>query len=73
MLETAAAYGVAAAGSQAGGIRESIATWRSVSVTINELNRSIGLGDAYPFVVNQAVEEKLVYVDSVIRRLQGTG
>ncbi len=69
VLETAIDHGVAPAGLAAAGIRESIAYWRSLSVTLNELNRSIGAGDAYPFVVNQIVEDKLVYVDSVVGRL----
>lgn len=70
VLETAAAHGVTDTPPFDGDIRSRIATWRSLSITLNELNRSIGLGDAYPFVVNGLVEEKLVYVDSVIARLR---
>jgi len=70
VLETAAANGVTDASPEHCDIRTRIEIWRSLSIILNELNRSIGLGDAYPFVVNQAVEEKLVYVDSVIDRLK---
>jgi len=70
VLETAAAQGVMAEQSAKFDIRESISTWSRLSITLNELNRSIGLGDAYPFVVTATVAEKLVYVDKVIRRLR---
>lgn len=70
VLETAAALGVTDSQPVDFDIRQSISTWSRLSITLNELNRSIGLGDAYPFVVTAAVEEKLVYVDKVIRRLR---
>ena len=40
--------------------------WRELAVTLNQLNRSIGLNDAYPFIITRRVEEKLRYVASVI-------
>lgn len=43
--------------------------WRGFTVTLNELNRSIGLADAYPFVINSWVESKLAFVGQVIERL----
>jgi hypothetical protein len=49
---------------------ERIATWSGISTTLNELNRSMGLGDAYPFSINRVVAEKLAFVDTIIRRLQ---
>jgi hypothetical protein len=69
VLETASAYGLTGTVSDDFDIRASVSVWRSLSVVLNELNRSIGVGDAYPFILNSTVEEKLVYVDSVIRRL----
>jgi hypothetical protein len=51
-------------------IAERIAAWRSLSITLNELNRSVGRRDAYPFLLNTEVEKKLAFVDQVIRRLQ---
>ena len=47
-----------------------IGAWRGLATTLNELNRSVGLGDAYPFVINDAVARKLSFVDRVIRRLR---
>ncbi|HAI97210.1 MAG: hypothetical protein CL866_00720 [Cycloclasticus sp.] len=43
-------------------INSLINVWDSFSVTLNELNRSIGLADAYPFVVTPAVADKLRFV-----------
>ena len=69
-LETAAAHGVSDDPADASDIRADIATWRRISIVLNELNRSIGTGDAYPFVVNAVVEEKLVFVDEVVSLLR---
>ena len=40
--------------------------WDGLTVTLNELNRSLGLDDAYPFVVTPAVAEKLRFVHTAI-------
>ena len=68
-LETASAQGLSQ------GIRPPC-PWRSasppqsLSIAINEVNRSIGRGDAYPFVISPAVAAKLEFVDRVIARLR---
>ncbi len=36
--------------------------WMELSIALNELNRSMGLSDAYPFVLSPAVIEKLRFV-----------
>lgn len=69
-LETAAAHGLRSVWPDQMDIRERISVWRELSVALNELNRSLGRGDAYPFVLNQEVEKKLLFVDRVIRQLQ---
>jgi hypothetical protein len=69
-LETAAAHGLSDCWPGQITIDERIEHWRELSVTLNELNRSIGLADAYPFVLNLAVEMKLGFVDRVIGMLQ---
>lgn len=69
-LETAAAHEMIPWSPAAMDMKERIAEWRKLSITLNEMNRSIGLGDAYPFVINDMVEAKLGFVDMVIRRLQ---
>ncbi len=67
VLETAVSHGVLPASVTVAGIAERIATWRRLSITLNELNRSIGHRDAYPFVLNDAVAAKLTYVDSMVQ------
>lgn len=37
-------------------------SWGPVSIAINSLNRSMGVPDAYPFVVSQAVLAKMRYI-----------
>lgn len=69
-LETAAAHGVAGFSVAGDDIREAIKDWQRFSIVLNELNRSIGLGDAYPFVVNSVVAEKLVFVDEIVSLLR---
>ena len=36
--------------------------WRALSVAINELNRSMGFRDAYPFVLSDTVQQKLQFI-----------
>ncbi|NQX88573.1 MAG: putative zinc-binding metallopeptidase [Halioglobus sp.] len=69
-LDTAAAHGLLGTDPSIMGSAKRIATWRRLSVTLNELNRSVGRGDAYPFVLNSAVEKKLSFVNRVIGQLQ---
>jgi len=40
---------------------------------LNELNRSVGKRDAYPFLLNEPVAEKLGMVDRVIDLLSRHG
>lgn len=69
-LETAAAYQITRQDISTLTISARIGLWRTLSIALNELNRSVGRGDAYPFVINSRVEAKLCFVDGVIRRLQ---
>ena len=69
-LETAAAHGLIATWPGETPIGERIELWRQLSITLNELNRSVGRRDAYPFVLNDVVAQKLSFVDAFIRRLQ---
>jgi len=47
-----------------------IETWHALIHVLNNLNRSLGLGDAYPFVLPNAVLEKLRYVDQIVNQKQ---
>lgn len=69
-LETAAAHGMLARSPEQMTMAERIQNWREISTTLNELNRSIGLADAYPFSINQRVAAKLEFIDTVIARLR---
>jgi hypothetical protein len=39
--------------------------WRPLAVCLNQLNRSMGMPDAYPFVLTERVVEKLAFVHRV--------
>ena len=69
-LETSAAHGLMDLWPAQMSIAERIGAWRKLSITLNELNRSVGRRDVYPFVLNAAVEEKLGFIERVILRLQ---
>lgn len=69
-LETAAAHGLMDHWPAEVPIEERITSWRQLSITLNELNRSVGRRDTYPFLLNNTVVSKLIFVDAFIRRLQ---
>lgn len=41
-------------------------TWVEFSIMLNSLNRSMGLPDAYPFVLTQAVRTKLAFIHHAV-------
>ena len=50
---------------------ESLSTsWQAVTLALNDLNRSMGIKDAYPFVVSPAVHEKLRFVHELVQATQ---
>ncbi len=65
-LQTAHAVGMLDPDPAALTLREKLRNWSRLAVTLNQLNRSIGLGDAYPFVITRRIEEKLNYVAAII-------
>jgi hypothetical protein len=69
-LDTAASQDLISESPAGMNINQRIETWRDLSITLNEMNRSVGLGDAYPFVINKHVARKLTFVDSIICSLQ---
>ena len=76
-LETARAFGIAMRGAPALSAQPNergfqqfallIEAWVPVTVALNSLNRSMGLADAYPFVLSPATVEKLRFVHDVIQ------
>ncbi|MDR3462492.1 MAG: putative zinc-binding peptidase, partial [Beijerinckiaceae bacterium] len=51
----------------AGDIDDLIADWVPVTIALNALNRSLGQQDLYPFVLSQAVTEKLRFIHRLVR------
>jgi hypothetical protein len=51
-----------------------LASWHPLTYMLNNLNRGLGLGDAYPFVLSPPAIEKLRFVHEVIRgKVTGDG
>ena len=69
-LDTAWAHGLLGTPPSDLSMAERLAAWTRISLTLNELNRSVGRGDAYPFVINESAAEKLELIELAIRRLQ---
>lgn len=82
-LDTAQSYGLAIRPQAVGGATAEIVTaarvrferfehlisaWIPLTVALNSLNRSMGLADAYPFVLTERVIAKLRFVHDVIDR-----
>lgn len=61
-MDTAAANDMLRRGSSADDFDGLIVEWLELTVRLNELNRSMGLPDAYPFVLTDPVLEKLRFI-----------
>lgn len=78
-LETAAAFGLRTRGVVtranpadfdpyvAGTIDEILDAWVPVTIAINAINRSMGQPDLYPFVMNEAVNQKFAFIHDLMR------
>ncbi|MCW8889308.1 MAG: putative zinc-binding peptidase [Sedimenticola sp.] len=47
-------------------IHDLVNEWSHFTVALNDMNRSMGLPDAYPFVLTDAITQKLAFVHSMI-------
>jgi hypothetical protein len=65
-LETADAVGLGR-GAGGGDFDGMLAAWVPLTVAINSINRSLGVGDAYPFALAPAMVAKLRFVHEVVR------
>lgn len=65
-LESARAAGLADSSEDGG--RGWIKEWMNLSVTLNEILRSLGGDDPYPFVLTNPVVSKLEFMDRIVRR-----
>lgn len=50
-----------------------VTDWARLSVALNELNRSMGQSDAYPFALSKSAIDKLAFIHSVIQDSTQTG
>jgi hypothetical protein len=55
---------------RAGSVQDLVELWLPLCFALNSLNRSMGLGDAYPFVLSPAVVEKLGFIHSIVHASQ---
>ena len=67
-LETAAVNGLVDVDQLPDSLADKLALWRAFSAGLNQATRSLGLGDAYPFVIHAKVEEKLQFVQDSVDR-----
>lgn len=65
-LETAAEYGMQQGSERFDDIDQLLAKWSDLSMMLNSLNRSMGLEDAYPFVLSDLTLKKLRFVHGLI-------
>lgn len=68
-LETATAYGLIKPSIQVSTLTEQLTSWNEFVISLNEINRSLGVRDPYPFVVSQIVSTKMNFVQESIRAL----
>jgi hypothetical protein len=68
-LETAREYQVLNGSSGLTFARE-LSEWSKLSVVLNALNRSMGVDDAYPFVITPIVGQKLGFIDRLVKSWQ---
>jgi hypothetical protein len=80
-LETASHFGLAAEDARLDPVRangasaarkemsfeETISVWSKLAIALNSVNRSMGVHDAYPFVLSSAAIDKLEFIYGVIR------
>ncbi|PCJ27945.1 MAG: hypothetical protein COA96_01925 [SAR86 cluster bacterium] len=65
-LDTAAAYDQELGSSHLDDIDETLSKWSRLTIVLNALNRSMGLEDAYPFVLSALTLKKLRFVHGLI-------
>jgi hypothetical protein len=58
--------GAAAGAKNRGPFADVLRDWIWLSLAMNAINRSMGVSDVYPFVLNRAVAEKLEFVHEVV-------
>ncbi len=67
-LETATSWGLIPSTDKDKSFDRWLKQWLEFSVVLNEMNRSMGLADAYPFTLTGAINAKLRFIHSVVSR-----
>lgn len=67
-LETAGDYNIPQGMDYPNDIEAMLLKWSELTMMLNSLNRSMGLEDAYPFILSNETLAKLRYVHGLIRR-----
>lgn len=49
-----------------------ITDWVQLTIILNALNRSMGIDDAYPFVITPVIGQKLSFIDRLVKAWQVT-
>jgi hypothetical protein len=65
-LDTAGEYQMQQGATQFDNIDETLVKWSELTIMLNALNRSMGLEDAYPFVLSELTLKKLRFVHGLI-------
>jgi hypothetical protein len=65
-METARAFGMTDLSLGKDDFKHCLAEWSDLSVMLNEMNRSVGQYDAYPFVLSAKTSGKLTFVHESI-------
>ncbi|MDD4914801.1 MAG: putative zinc-binding metallopeptidase [Methylococcales bacterium] len=66
-LETACTFDLVNLEMAGDDFTEWLCIWKRFSVVLNALNRSMGVGDPYPFVINATVESKLRFIERWVK------
>ncbi len=72
-LETAQAYQVMSCNPVGFAFERELSEWANLSVILNALNRSMGVDDAYPFVITPIIGQKLNFIDRLVKAWQVNG
>lgn len=65
-LETAGHHALAVDFDRDAGFDAHLREWMRLTIAFNDLNRSMGLRDAYPFVINPIVADKLRFIHGLL-------
>ena len=68
-METAHAFGLWEAAPI--NVNDMLLSWSKLSLRLNEVSQALGRQDAYPFIINPVVAEKLSYIGRLIEESTG--